>query len=329
MTDNRLNIVATEDTGPLKSKRTTPTKATKRVVAKATFDRLWLIDPNQFNPLSTCLGRDRVKKTKELILSDLNDHIKIAADLGTGSGIFSLFLNDNGRTVHAVDIATIPLENLKDKNRDNLLLFQDYVPHTTLESDSYDLVLGLDLIAYLKKEEYRLFFAELCRLVKLEGLVIASTPIDIYSEDALSRFAELAETEFAIDAWVFSYHGFFLRLLSFFKAPAIFVKASKDKQMYEEELKKRFSITKFIFKINSSKPISYFWQFVSLLTNPIVNFLKQNQFIMLQLEKICRFISAESGISHAIFVGKRRKLFESIEKDKEPVERKGKRQVWE
>ena len=50
---------------------------------------------------------------------------------------------------------------------------------------------------------------------------------------------------------------------------------------------------------------------------------------MLKLEKLCYFFSNEIGFSRAIFLGKRRQLFEEIGPEKEPIERKGKHQVWE
>jgi 2-polyprenyl-3-methyl-5-hydroxy-6-metoxy-1,4-benzoquinol methylase len=324
MSKNPLAVIATDD----KIKRST--KATKRERAKAILDELWQLNPDQFNPLSDCMGRERYKRTCNLIDAFCKKSNNLfAADLGTGSAIFTFHLVKNNMNVDAVDLATTPIQNLEKKQDTHIKVFQDYIPHTTLDSDAYDLVLGLDVIAYLQKPEHRLFVAELARLIKLEGFVVGSTPIDIHSEDALQQFADLAESEFKIEKWILSYHRYFIQLLHFFEAPFIFVKASQNPELYEKELNKRFSINRNLFKFNTSKTLSYLWSFIGIFTTPIHKLLKQNSFIMFQLEKLCRFISVEKGISHAIFIGKRRKFFENVEADKAPIERKSKQQVWE
>lgn len=304
-------------------------KQTKRVVAKATFDRLWLLDEKQFDPTRNAIERIRLKRTLDLIDQILTKNNEKIADLATGTAYFIQAMKHEKRIIHAVDIATTPLKKLESLKLPHVTTYQDLVPYTTLESDDYDLVLGLELIGDLQKEEYRLFFSELSRLVKSEGYVIGSTNIDIDSEDALQNFASLAESEFHIDRWVLSYHSYMIRLLRFFKAPKTFVKASKDKKFFDEELSQRFSINAYLFKLNCSEPLLTFWKLIQYFTNPLLNYFEQNEYLTLKLEKLCRFFSSETGISHAIFVGQRRKLFEEIKDEEMPIERKGKREVWE
>lgn len=328
MSNNPLSIIKTDDQPP-KPKKTIITKTAKRTTAKAILDRLWLTNPEQFNPLINSLGRERIKRTCNLIQEFLKVSDTSAADLGTGTGYFASHLAKLGLNVHAVELSSIPFKNLENKNLPNIQVFQDYIPHTTLESDAYDLVLGTDVIAYLEKVEHRLFFAELARLVNADGFILVSTPIDIYSVDALQNFVSLVESEFNIEYYALSYHSYFIRLCQFFEAPAIFARASKDLSFYEKELAKRFSINQYLFKFNTAKIPSLFWNVVSFFTTPLLNQLKNSEFIMLKLEKLCHFISNETGISHAIFAGKRRKLFENVEVEKGPIDRKGKGQVWE
>lgn len=328
MSNNPLSIIKTDDQPP-KPKKAIVTKTAKRTTAKAILDRLWLTNPEQFNPLLNSLGRERIKRTCKLINEIAKEPFITAADIGTGTGYFAEHLATLGLNVHAVELSSIPFKNLENKNLPKIQVFQDYIPHTTLEGDAYDLVLGTDVIAYLEKIEYRLFFAELARIVNREGFVIVSTPLDIYSEDALQNFVSLVESEFNVEHYIFSYHSYFIRLCQFFEAPAIFVKASQNFGFYETELAKRFSINQYLFKFNTAKIPSFFWNCVSFFTNPILNRLKNSEFIMLKLEKLCRFISNETGISHAIFACKRRKFFENVETEKGPLDRKGKRQVWE
>lgn len=322
-----LNIIETNENQPLPKRITT--KATKRTTAKARLDRLYLTNPDQFNPLVDSIGRQRVKRTTDLIKEFLTGKEKNAADLGTGTGIFAKTLSELGIKVDAVDIATVPLKNLVEKNLDNIVVFQDYIPHTTLDSDFYDIVLGLDVIAYLSRDEYRLFFAETSRLVTSEGLVVISTPIDIDFDDGLQNFLELVVLEFDIKKYVLSFHGFYIRILRFFEAPSIFVKASSDKVFFDQELNKRFSINKYLFKFNTSKPVSFFWSIVKFFSNPILNFLKQNRFFMIQTEKICRFFSSETSASHAIVIGTRRKLFEPEDVIQEKILPRKKEKIWE
>ncbi|HRD56386.1 MAG TPA: methyltransferase domain-containing protein [Parachlamydiaceae bacterium] len=323
MSHDKLSIIKEE------AKRKNSSQSFKREEVKNYLNSLWQENAAQFDPLLNAIGEIRVKKTFEMINRVFSPDGKKVADLGTGTALFSLHLHQKKALVDAVDLANIPVDRLREKKLENFRTFQDYIPKTTLESDFYDLVLALEVIAYLNKDEYRLFFAELARLVKLEGIVIVSTPIDIYSEDALQNFASLAESEFDILEWKLSYHNYYIRLLKTLEAPAIFVKASKDKSFYQKELKKRHSINKTLFKINSSKIVSYFWGFIKLFSNPLLHFVKKSRFILLKMENLCRFFSSETGISHALFAGKRRRVFEEVAKDDIPIERKGKRQVWE
>lgn len=323
MANDKLAIIKEE------AKRKTNSQSLKREEIKKYLDDLWQKNSCQFDPLKSAMGKDRVHKTFELIDHFFSPENKRIADLGTGTALFSLEFHKKKAFIDAVDLADIPVFSLKDKNLRGVRVYQDYIPSTTLEGDYYDLVLGLEIIAYLNKNEYRLFFAELARLVKLDGLVTVSTPIDIYSEDALQNFAGLAESEFNILEWKLSYHSYFIRLIDSLEAPANFVRANLDKEFYEKELKKRSSFRRSLFKANSSKIGTFFWSFIKLFTNPLFHFVKENNFILYKLENLCRFLSSENGISHAIFIGKRRRVFEEVAKDELPIERKGKREVWE
>lgn len=58
-------------------------------------------------------------------------------------------------------------------------------------------------------------------------------------------------------------------------------------------------------------------------------FLKQNSSVMNFLERLCRFFWSDSGITHALFIGKRRPLTFPVKPQDTPRELKHKRQVWE
>ena len=205
MVDNPLKIMSVE-TGtkkPLFSSK----PVSKRQEIQAKMERLWLLDPEQFNPLRDVLERKRVSETMKAIKN--HEPLlegKLVADIGCGSGVISRLVRDCGADVHAVDVAGNALQKLKEYDTSHIYPMQDCLPQTKLEDRMYDLVLCLEVIGYLEPKEYRLVFSELSRLLKSKGIVACSTSIDLDSDDALERFAALAETEFEIEAWVLNYH---------------------------------------------------------------------------------------------------------------------------
>ena len=297
----------------------------KKQKAEAYFERLWLVDEEQFNPENNCMGRLRVERTIELMHDYLSPETKIVSDLGCGYGTLSKHLRDKGAKVDAIDIAKNALKHVE--NEENITPLQEYVPYTHLEDDHYDLVLSTELIAYLPKEDYRLYFSELSRLVKKDGFVVCSTPIDIYSDDALQRFASLAETEFDIQHWVFGYHYLWIKFYGLLRAPASFVKAARDPRFRKEQLDKRKGLSRLWFRWNSS--LSFLWIPLKWLFQPLVALVRNNKKFLLNLESWSRFIWQEQAISHAMFIGKRRPLMQPPPDNLAPIERKAKKIVWE
>lgn len=327
MSKDRLNVIGTQN-APSNPPLESPRPGSLRLEAQAKFERLWMVDPEQFNPLRNCKERERLARSWDLMKEFADPSGKLAADLGCGSGIFSRKLTEGGAGVHAVDIAHQALQRVQEMGLSGIKTFQEYVPRTSLKDEAYDIVVATEIIAYLPHTEQRLLMSELCRLVKRKGIVICSAPIDINSIDALQRFGELAETEFKIEKWTFSYHRLWIRILDFFQAPRRFAKAAQDAEYRERELSMRQALSHWWFKWNSKKPFSLVWSLMQYLTNPLADFLKQQRSLLLGLEKICRFFWTDTGISHALFVGTRRPLI-VVKPEEIPQERKHKREVWE
>ena len=299
-----------------------------REEAQAKFERLWLLDPEQFNPLRTAMQRSLLDTTWNIVASFMEWEGKKVADLGTGMGVIARRLAKLGASVHAVDIATQPLQNMQQESLPGLTPMQDYVPRTTLSDDFYDVVVSTELIGFLPPEEHRLFFSELARIVKNSGALLCSTAIDIHSEDALERFAGLVDTEFSVRQWVFSYHAYFIHLGELLKAPAHFARAKADPEYRLEALKKRLGFYKKWFWLQSTPLFGTFWKAVAWILKPCIRSFEQSKGILLFLEKVCRFVKNEGGISHAFFIGEKRPLTAYF--PKEPVaERKSKKTVWE
>ncbi|MBA3238827.1 MAG: class I SAM-dependent methyltransferase [Parachlamydiaceae bacterium] len=274
------------------------------------------------------MEEERLKRTLELILRYTFIEGKQIVDLGCGHGIFSRKLAAEGALVDAVDISANALKPLKEDSLKNIRPIQDLIPQTLLEDDSYDLVVSTDAIAYLPEQERRLYFAELSRLVKSDGFVICSTGIDIDTVGGFEAFEALAETEFQILEWIFSYHAFFIRIKNLLKRPERFVKGYQDKAFRMREASLHSSMGSSWYRFNSSLLMGPLWALVNLITHPLLQFLDKNRTIMLWLEKLCRVINQDGGLSHALFIGIRRPL--KIQAQEEPpVPMQQKRRVWE
>ena len=215
MTDKKLNIVSIQNSSGRSTSDSTAQRDWRRA-AQAKFERMWLVDPEQFNPLRNCMERERIELTWNLANEFLQPKDCLALDLACGGGVMTKRLKGAGAKVHALDIASTALKILAQDVPDVDQTFQQCLPHTTLEDDAYDLLFADEVIAYLPVKELRLFMAELCRLVKPNGFAICSTSLDLDSQDPLIRFASLAETEFKIHKWVCSHHRLYIRLRKFF-----------------------------------------------------------------------------------------------------------------
>ncbi len=261
------------------------------------------------------MERERLNRSFALLEEHLSLQGKHVVDLGCGGGIFSRRLRDVEAKVDAVDIAKNALITLESEDTTDIKAIHDYVPRTRLEDSAYDLVVCTDLIAHLPNKEHRLFISELARLVKGNGYILCSTPIDIHSEDALKRFSSLAETELQIIRWKLSYHRLFIRLRDLFEAPSRYARARKDREYRENARKESSSFSRWWFQLNSAPLLGGFWALFQYLTNPIASLLRQNRVILLFLEAICRLLWRESGVSHAIFLAKRRPLVMKLTTD--------------
>lgn len=330
MNESRLNIVKVDNTP--NSQKGAIRNGSKQDEYRAKLERLWMLDPEQFNPHRNATERERIQRTLSLIKSYLPIKQKMIADLGSGFGELSRQLRDEGGKVLAMDVASNALKKLKELGAESIEIVQDCLPNTKLKDCSYDLVLSTDVIAYLDPKDFRLFFSELSRLIKPEGYVVCSTPLDIYSEDPIERFSSIAETEFKIVEWVFSHHYLQLKILKFCRAPGRFVKGWQDPSYRAERLKNRSGFSNWWYVVNSSTLPAIFWFPISLAFRPLCYLLEQNRSMLLFLEKVCSFFWDTSGISHAIFIAQRRPLEEPTKSEIEGMktqERPQKRQIWE
>lgn len=304
-------------------------RGARRQEVQATMERLWLQDPEQFNPERDAVQRQRLTKTLEAIKNQLPLNDVRVADLGCGGGNLSRLLRDAGAKVDAVDIAGNALERLKSHDTHNITPIQDCLPSTRLDDDAYDLVVCTEVIGYLQAQEYRLLIAELSRLVHKAGYAACSTSLDINSDNALERFAAVAETEFAIDQWVLRYDRLWIKLCRFFEAPQRYIKNSSNALERKQELNKRKRLSKQWYRLNTTKLLALWWKIVNPIARPIASSLRQSNRTVNLLGKITKFLWDEAGVSHALFIGQRRPMTFPLPANEIPVEMKHKRQVWE
>jgi len=313
MKENPLSIVHTDAANEKKPPH--GGLKTRLIEAEAKYERLWHIRPERLNPDHSAIGTDRIKHTISIVeqLFDMKDLLIL--DIGCGTGALATAFAKEGSQVTAADIASNALKLVPD--HPNITKVQAALPKTPFSDDQFDVVIAAEVIAEMDHRDYRLAIAELCRLIKPHGRVVCSNSIDIYSEDAFIRFRKLAETEFKIIHWKFSYHALYLHILHFLKAPSKFFKAWRSSEKREKGLKHRHGLSRWWFKINTAAIPALLWAPISWVLSPIVYVFEKSEFILHLFEKICRFFQNERGISHVIFVGKRRPLLE--ERDEPPI----------
>jgi 2-polyprenyl-3-methyl-5-hydroxy-6-metoxy-1,4-benzoquinol methylase len=326
MSDNRLHIVKTDDQNPSSSQ---PSKKQTKQEIQAKLERIWLTNPQQFNPERNCFEKERIKRTSDLIDSVSLSENKNAVDLGCGLGFLSRKLHSLGWRVDAVDAANNALKSMSSFDCTGIELIQDTLPQTKLKDDHYALVLSTEVIGFLNPADYRIYFSELSRLVAKDGYVICSTLIDVDSEDGVQQFGGLVETEFQVHQWLFGYHRLWLKLKQFFNSPAHYIRASQNRDYRDVQLAKRKGFAQAWFKFNSRGFPVLFWKILNIAASPLASLLNHNRWLLLKLEKISKFVWDNGGISHVIFLGQRRHIEMPTKVELVSVERKGKHQVWE
>lgn len=330
MPNNPLNIITVPSSDETSSSNTSSNRSrTARVKEmQAKFERMWLINPEQFNPLRNCMERERIERTWELLVRHTSLEEKQTADIGCGEGLLSRRLRDAGAHVEAVDIAENALKHLKEKDHHRIHTKQEALPNTSLPDNAYDVIVCTEVIADLNRDDYRLFFAELSRLVKSSGVVVCSSAIDIDSDGGVDKLNELAQTEFDILESVKSYHALYIRLRRMLEAPSRFIEGWQDSAVKKKELSKRHGFSWVWYWMNTSPLFVWMWYGLEPLTRPFRRLLKNSRKTLLRLEKFCRLLWDESGVSHYLFIAKRRPL-QMVDPREIPIEHPHKKEIWE
>lgn len=329
MADKRLNIINIPSSSDSFSEHSSFSRTTQMKEKQAQFERLWLIDPERFNPLRNCMEKERLERTWQLLTAHVHLKDKKVADIGCGAGIFSRRLSEAKAQLDAIDIAENALKHVKEnKGTEHIQTKQESMPTTRLPEHTYDVIVCTELIAELPSSDYRLFFAELSRLIKPDGYLVCSSAIDIDSIGGLEKLIELAQTEFDTLQEVKSYHALYLRLKRLLEAPSHFITAWQDASYKHQELMSRQGFNRWWFWLNTTPLCVWFWYACHPLTRPLRYLLKTNRRLLLILEKMSRFFWDREGISHYLFIAKQRPL--KIQQPEDiPMERPRRKEIWD
>lgn len=317
----KLNVIETSGV----KERTGVERESPRDKARAIHERRWM---QKEECTDVAMEEERIRRSGELLLLSVNPLEKKACDLGAGAGAFSLWLEEKGAAVDAVDIAMNALQKIKPLHG-KVRIVQDFVPATLLEDSSYDIVAALDLIAEMPEKDYRLFFMEIARLLKKQGVALISTPVDFRSENALDLFFSLAKTELELTGCALSYHYFSIKLADILKAPARFKKASQDPVLLARMLEERRGLRKAWFHLCSKKLTGALFGCIAPLTSWVQRKMGQSLSLLQFLEQISKSLKGDSAITHVIVSGVRKPLVPDLQGKAPLPERKTKKQIWE
>lgn len=126
-------------------------------------------DINIYSPSKTIIDR---------YLSALN-YIrgKDVLDFGCGSGHgLALFYAYGAKGLMGVDINTVELDNIRKRYKElNIKLFSNTIP---IEDNSVDVITCFEVFEHIKYEDVEFLLKEFKRIVKEDGIILFSTPIN-------------------------------------------------------------------------------------------------------------------------------------------------------
>jgi 2-polyprenyl-3-methyl-5-hydroxy-6-metoxy-1,4-benzoquinol methylase len=266
--------------------------------------KIWANVPaEKLDPSKNVLGRVRIERTLQLLKSAAFLQGGSLVDLGCGSGYLAFLLGSSGSHVKAVDV----VNNIMHHHV-QVTFYHACLPYIALFNDTFDGVILSDVIAEIDPSLHRLALSEVARLVKSDGWVLFSTPLDLTSEDARQKFLQLIHTEFEIDGIVESYHRLYIVLLRWFKAPLRFVRASQNANYRCGHLAKRSGPSRLWFFLNSSKALAYFWRPWLPLCLPLLNTMHRSRTLLLSLERLSEIIWGSGALTHIIVLARKRKI---------------------
>jgi 2-polyprenyl-3-methyl-5-hydroxy-6-metoxy-1,4-benzoquinol methylase len=294
MKNPSLIVISTSSRPAQKSKVTKSGINQRMREQRALFDRKWLQDPMQF-ACSSIIEKKRILRTKQVIKKHFLKE-KNVIDIGCGFGDLSLFCKSLKHPVTACELSTNALKHLDILKKSNISICIQQLPFTSFDDKSCDNLLCADTIGDLPPREYRLTFSELSRILSLDGILVCSTGLDHKAYLPHRTFIKLAATEFHLIDALYSYHYLYERIQYILSLPK---KILGGQSITKPKWKKIFL----------SPPFAFFWKIIDLIFSPISFCLEKNKNSVTILEMLTKILFNERGITHIIYIGKRKRLF--------------------
>jgi len=291
---SRLKVIQVEGKTTSISK-----KATYEQIQKEYWEKFWAQSQEP-----TLLENERIEWVKT-VLKKFPTKVRLA-DLGCGRGALSYFAWKSGHQVTAVDIASNALKCLDEIP---VTKIQECLPYLKLPDQTFDAILCLDVIAELQENLHRLLISEISRLLMSKGLLVCSTPLDLGSWDAYSKFLQLLGTEFEILEIHSSYHRLFLLFSRLFSTSSLFLKAIQNADYRQERLLEKKGLYRALFALMSKPIFKNFWRGMEVLFHPLRCYLHRSHRLLGFLERISETLWGNQARTHVFVLACKKSLF--------------------
>jgi 2-polyprenyl-3-methyl-5-hydroxy-6-metoxy-1,4-benzoquinol methylase len=165
------------------------------------WENTWRSSPEREDP-----DRKSITRFKKAYLLELLKTItpsmqgQRGLDAGCGNGWLTHKLAQEGLIMDGVDASETALYEAKKAFLSRAHFEKAVFPNTKLPSGHYSMIVARDLIAEIPTVDQRLFISELSRLLKNQGKLFLTSPLNINSIDAKEKLITLLQTEFEIEA---------------------------------------------------------------------------------------------------------------------------------
>ncbi len=178
-----------------------------------------LLGLEELDGFATVAGKIRLERTLELLFKEIDVSGQRIADLGCGVPHILESLGSAGADITAVDINEKVVKQLTEQK---IAHFDKCIPYLPFQDKAFDGLIFTDVIAHIDPKLYRLTFSELARILKRDGWLICSTPLDLDSYDAKEQFIQLVRSEFECISFRKSYHRLYLLISRLIKESSPF-----------------------------------------------------------------------------------------------------------
>lgn len=289
-----LIVISTSSKPTQKSKITKSGINQRMREQRAIFDRKWLQNPQQFS-CSNIIDKKRISRSKQAIKKYFLKKGSVV-DIGCGFGELSLYCRSLKHPVTACEISINALKQLESLEKFNISIRTEQLPFTSFDDKCFDNLLCTDTIGDLSPREYRLTFSELSRILNHDGILVCSTEFDHKAYLPHRTFIKLAGTEFHFIDATYSYHYLYERLQYILSLPKCIL---SEQSIIKSKWKKVFL----------SPPFTFILKIINKSFSPISLYLENNKNTVGILEAVTKFIFNERGITHIIYIGKKKRLF--------------------